>query len=324
MDLDVSSPSLPSDVSFASISAAESQLPSPLSSGKVNDMDGDGPEDSVDLPSPVVTPSPGSSSSLSLTFDLETLFDELTCADLGFTPHSCLVPSPEVAASWLHRFEDWSVQTMAVEFYSVPRVLEQTGQHPCLSFDILTGWDFDRTNVKALSLRLLRQVDVRFLCLSPPCTMFSELMRLFNEHRMDPAVWESRWKQAVGYIEHSMDAAQIQIQKKNFFMYEHPWKARSWSLAAVQAVAHLESVILIDFDMCACGMVSPAGQPVRKRTRIMTNDPILASRLQSKQCPRNHQHRPIEGSELGYSMSKWCQKYPPGLVDLLSRAANGS
>ena len=64
-----------------------------------------------------------------------------------------------------------------------------------------------------------------------------------------------------------------------------------------------------------------AGAPVRKRTSIMTNSDSLVAALQTCQCPKNHVHRKIEGSELGHKMSKWCQVYPEPLVKILAEAA---
>lgn len=234
------------------------------------------------------------------------------------------VPKPEEIKKWLSTLNrnaaSVAKQILGVEFYSVPRVLQSVHQEPCLSFDVLNGWDFDMPVCKKLSLDILRRCDVNFLCLSPPCTMFSELQRAFNFHKMPVEVYERRMKQARGYVAHSMDGARIQIRKKKKFMYEHPWRASSWKLTEVEQVVGMKGVRLCTFDQCQLGLLSPAGMPVKKRTTIVTNDLVLAEQLQSKQCPRDHIHRPIEGSENRFSMSKFCQTYPPGLVQLLAEA----
>ena len=225
----------------------------------------------------------------------------------------------EVRSMLKNTNDDSSFRRMGMEWYSVPRVLSG-GRQPALSFDILNGWDFDLPVNKTLSMTLLKQKEIAYLFLSPPCTMFSELQRLFNYHRMDPEVFHRRMLQAKGYIKHSMEGAKVQVRRKRWFAYEHPWKASSWSLEDVEAVSHLPGVSKVTFDMCACGMVSLMGTPVKKRTTIMTNDEALVARLQDRQCSQDHVHRAIEGSELGHSMSRWCQTYPPGLVNVLAEA----
>ena len=87
-------------------------------------------------------------------------------------------------------------------------------------------------------------------------------------------------------------------------MYEHPWRASSWKLQSVKKVQRHPKVYSV----------------TKKRTTIMTNHAGLAEQLQARQCPGDHTHRPIEGSERGYSMSRWCQTYPAPLVEILAAA----
>lgn len=231
------------------------------------------------------------------------------------------VPVPAEIDQWLH-MPSTQIKKRGMELYSVPRVLAKLVLHFdfCLSFDIANGWDFDEDLLKRKTYEMLSCLTIVFLFLSPPCTMFSELQRLFNYKRMDRETWRKRWAQACGYIDHSMDCALLQIRLNRKFMYEHPWKASSWELPSVQHVLQMDTVKVVTFDMCAVGMTSPAGLPVRKRTSIMTNSSFLYDQLVNRQCCGCHEHRPIEGSERGYSMSKWCQKYPAPLVEILQSA----
>ena len=304
-----STPSLPSDVGSE---CEEVSLPSPVGSGEFS-LDGPAMTDSGQTPV-----SPSDSHSVS----------EVSCpspvdsdSDVNMAPDTRKVPGPPEVKHWLANLSiEERQEKRGMELYSVPRVLggEQCAPNTfCLSLDILNGWDFDFVAVQALSKDLLSKLMIVFLCLSPPCTMFSELQRLFNYKRMSREVWTRRWNQAVGYIDHSMACARIQIQKKRKFMYEHPWRAASWELPSVRAIQDHPQVHTVTFDMCTVGMKSPAGLPVRKRTTILTNCWVLAEKLKLRQCPKNHEHRPIEGSERGHSMSKWRQTYPPGLVQLL-------
>ena len=254
----------------------------------------------------------------------QTLFMDDYCVDGPKLPMiEIQVPLPLDIEKWM-RQHGAPQGNLGMELYSPPRVLPITDPSGicsdlgCLSFDILNGWDFRVTSQKALSIRILETWNIARLFLSPPCTMFSELQRLFNYKRMTKEVFDARMQEARGYLQHSMHAAKTQHLKHRMWMYEHPWKASSWKLEEIESVQNLPGVYTVDFDMCACGMLSPAGIPVKKRTRIMTNSISLISALEKKQCDKSHEHRPIEGSEMGHSMSKWCLIYPAGLVSILA------
>lgn len=309
--MDVMEPSLPDSVSSeGETDEMPISLPPSVCSEMMNSKS-DSPRTPSDLPDE----------------DGELRPDDLQGLDLpddGLEDHLCKVPTPSEMEQLLHRCASRPKGPMGMELYSPPRVLPKAtpgiAATSCWSFDIVNGWDFDLAARKALTLKLLKLTTVIFLYLSPPCTMFSELQRLFNYKRMTKEVFEARMKQAKGYVFHAMQAAVIQHNLKRHWMYEHPWKASSWQLLEVQHVRNMPGVYSVDFDMCSCGMVSPHGKPVKKRTRILTNSHCLACQLAERQCDRSHEHRPIEGSEGGYSMSTWCQRYPPGLVQLLAEA----
>lgn len=254
----------------------------------------------------------------------QTLFMEDLCDGPPLPMIEIQVPQPLDIEKWMSRYGAPKGDSLGMELYSPPRVLPLTdpsGICPdvgCLSFDIVNGWDFRVTSLKALSIRILETWAIARLFLSPPCTMFSELQRLFNYKRMKQEVFNARMQEARSYLQHSMRAAKTQHGKRKMWMYEHPWKASSWKLEEIVSVQKMPGVYTVDFDMCSCGLLSPAGVPVKKRTRIMTNSYFLVSALKEKQCDRSHEHRPIEGTELGHTMSKWCQVYPPGLVSILA------
>ena len=235
------------------------------------------------------------------------------------------VASPFTVENWLRAPGAWEKLSWGMELYSVPRVLASVmmavaanPQFGCLSFDILTGWDFDDESLRSLTFRLLELGVIAFLYLSPPCTMFSELQRLWNRRRISPQIWTIRWNTAVQYMEHSVQCAMIQLSRGKKFMLEHPWRASSWKLPCMQMLLSQAGVLAVTFDQCTCGLKSPSGMFVKKRTRIVTNSKSLFRKLAPKQCPKDHVHRQIEGSEMGHSMSRWCQHYPEGLVAILA------
>ena len=234
------------------------------------------------------------------------------------------VASPFTVENWLRAPGVFKNLSWGMELYSPPRVLSAAvaaAHNPsfgCLSMDILTGWDFGDENLKSLTLRLCELAVIAFLFLSPPCTMFSELQRLWNQKRIPPQIWTIRWNTAVKYMEHCVHCAMIQLNRGKKFMLEHPWRASSWKLPCMQMLLGKEGVVAVTFDMCQVGLRSPSGMPIKKRTRIVTNSMSLFKKLAPKQCSRDHVHREIQGSEMGHSLSRWSQHYPDGLVAILA------
>ena len=160
------------------------------------------------------------------------------------------------------------------------------------------------------------------LYLSPPCTIFSPLQELFNKHKTAPEVWDRKWDEGVLHVDYATQCAKKQLARRARFMFEHPQRATSWrDVKSLRALCKTPGVQAVDFDMCSVGLVSPSGQAMRKRTRIITNCKHLADKLQLCQCPRDHIHQPIDGSDQGHSLSRWAQCYPPALVRILAESA---
>ena len=228
------------------------------------------------------------------------------------------VPSPDVA-------EHLSSHQDVAEFYSPSRVLTTTrrlGLRGCLSLDILTGWDFRLESTRKLSMDLLSRLCLCFLVLSPPCTIFSELQRLWNIKRMTIEVFTAKWQEGILYLTHSMNCARIQHDNHKVFVFEHPARASSWRTPEVMAIAALPGVHTIDFDQCMLGLVSHVHMlPHRKRTRLLTNSETVSKLFAPFQCDRGHVHQIIQGSEGGIRRSVWAQHYPALMVELLARGA---
>eukprot|EP00973_Karenia_brevis_P084114 11670821-Karenia_brevis.AAC.1 len=68
---------------------------------------------------------------------------------------------------------------------------------------------------------------------SPPCTYFSQLMRI-NWSRMDPDEAWRKWEQAVEHVSFCMKLYSIQIEAGRYFLHEHPLSASSWQLPSVE------------------------------------------------------------------------------------------
>lgn len=301
-------------------------LPDPVSSlpslAGLSDLMSTGSHEDVELPSDV-------EDDLPVLSDPEEVFgfdeeenplpsEEESLQLEELSPDPCGVPSPQVA-------EYLSSRQDVAEFYSPPRVLpvaRQRGLCGCLSLDLLSGWDFRQECQRKLSIELLRKLDVQFLVLSPPCTIFSELQRLWNIKKMTAEQYQSRWDEGMRYLGHAMDCAQEQHRRGRHFAFEHPARASSWKTVVVRRILALPGVGVAQFDQCMLGLKSKVYQlPMRKRTKIMTNSVALERWLGLVKCDGRHTHQTIQGCEGGVRRSVWAQCYPPGLVKLLVDAA---
>ena len=179
--------------------------------------------------------------------------DQLTTL-MGFLGESNYkVPSPDVA---MHL----TCQHDVAEYYSPPRVVKVAMQKHNLkgsvSLDLLTGWDFQNEAQRMLSLTLLTVLSIPWLMLSPPCTIFSELQRLWNFKHMAKDVVMAKWAEGMIYLNHSMACAKKQHLEGRFWAFEHPARASSWGQACVQEMLEIAGVYTVTFDQCTLGLVS--------------------------------------------------------------------
>ena len=171
-----------------------------------------------------------------------------------------------------------------MEVFSPRRLVGRGCLCGSMSIDLETGWDFRLPSMRTLSMQLLSILQIHFLIMSPPCTVFSELQRLWNIKRISQCEWAKKWDEGMLFLDHCMQCTKIQINNGNFFAFEHPSRASSWKCDTVQEVRNLPGVLVQDFDQCMLGLTSPVlNMPMRKRTRVMTNSPVL---LGNKFCMR--------------------------------------
>ena len=248
--------------------------------------------------------------------------DDLWVDDCGETlephPTNYDVPPPEVAKML-------RMPQPIAEYYSRPRLLLETrrrGLLGVLSLDLVCGWNFCQQGHRIISMDLLEQLCVVFLMLSPPCTVFSDLQRLFNIKRIRADIWSERWEQGMIHLSHSMDCARTQLRRRAFFAFEHPARASSWEQPVVKHVESMDGVYVVQFDFCMLGLESMIFKmPVRKRTKVMTNSKMLADALAPFQCDKQHQHQCIQGNEGGVSRALHAQVYPDQFVKLVANVA---
>ena len=267
----------------------------------------------VELPDPI---SDDDSSDNANNFDEDT--EPIDDEEFELWEDAESVPSPDVA-------EHLCLHNDIAEFYSQPRVLPAARQHGLrgsLSLDLLTGWNMNCKRIRELSLKLLEVLTIAFLVLSPPCTAFSDLQRLWNYKRMTAAMIQSQWDEGMLHLRHAMACAVAQHRAGRFFVFEHPAKASSWRTEEVKNVRAMSGVFSVVFDQCTLGLTSKVTKtPMRKRTRLLTSSAHIVQLFSHKMCDNSHPHVQIHGTEGGVWRSVWAQYYPAPMVDLIVLAA---
>eukprot|EP00959_Pyramimonas_sp_CCMP1952_P052495 1097461-Pyramimonas_sp.AAC.1 len=93
---------------------------------------------------------------------------------------------------------------------------------------------------------------------------------------MDPEHREALVSEGLMHLHHAVDLALIQYRGGRAFVLEHPDTASSWEDSRVVQLTALPGVQAVSFDMCCFGLtVDPESKLSRKRTRLLTNDPVV-------------------------------------------------
>ena len=154
------------------------------------------------------------------------------------------------------------------------------------------AWDFRLESDRKLARALVLKDRPGLLILSPPCTLFSHLQNLHPQGlpaERDPAAWA----EAIAFVDFAMELAEVQRVAGRSFVFEHPQSATSWKLSRVVEMMVKDGVEEAVFDMCRFGMMardSDGEAPVRKTTRVMTNNPGIAAALKDVRCEGGHRH----------------------------------
>ena len=177
-----------------------------------------------------------------------------------------------------------------------------------LTCDISTFWG------RAQSWGELQHWSPKVLVASPPCTWFSTLQNINQRHYTEEDRTH-RDKQAMSLLSFAVSCCKSQYDAGRGFIFEHPWKATSWQRQPLVELAGLDGVGSIDFDQCCTGLVGPNGQPIKKRTKLLTNIPPVLLRFSQHQCSCSMKHLRIEGACRGIPLARYCQVYTTVLCD---------
>ena len=215
--------------------------------------------------------------------------------------------------------------THVMEIFSRPRLIP-TVQRLGLrlvgdkSIDILTGHDLLSAQVRAEVTHMVMRERPRSVVLSPPCTMFSQMMRS-NWSRMNPQDVRQRWKNAKILFGFALQIANLQIDLDGLFVLEHPRHASSWKLAGSRKLMKRQGVRMACFHQCRYGLTTPFSKtPMKKATALLTNSVAVFEEFDGKVCTCQLPHKKIEGQEWGVKLTSHAEKFPDELCEALVRA----
>lgn len=207
------------------------------------------------------------------------------------------------------------------ELFSRPRLVPR-----CPFFNLVGGQSFDlkddedidlgTVNGRASIWHHIALCQPKVMVLSPPCTLYSQLMHMWVRKRIGEERYLQRRVQADRLLEFACQVGMHQLRTGGYFIFEHPDGASSWNEGPLVELSRQNGVITSRFDECRFGLVCPGtGQPIRKRTRLLHNLPPLDEIFGNAFCTCEVPHRRIEGSEAGIGLSAYCETYPDRMVE---------
>ena len=207
------------------------------------------------------------------------------------------------------------------ELWSPPRMCKRTqraGLKGGWSLDLTVTdeddgepWDFDSEAKQEKAMRKVREDKPTCIVVSPMCSAFSALQSL-NFSKMDPTKVREVIDKGMRHLNFAMKLCEVQWSQGGYFVFEHPWGARSWDTPSVRKVMGLAGVKVVRTDMCQYKMQSEDHEgpgAVLKPTGILTNCPGIAMAMQ-RRCNGGHRHVSLINGR-----AKACQKYTDQFCD---------
>ena len=217
------------------------------------------------------------------------------------------------------------------ELFSRPRLVPRCSFYHLIggaSFDFKDDFELDlgTVNGRASVWEHIRLYQPKVMVLSPPCTLFSQLMMMWGRKSMGEEKYQRRLLEARRLLDFAAEIAAFQMARNRFFIFEHPDGASSWNERCLTDLQDEDNEVFVTrFDQCVYGLKCPYTQePIRKRTRLLTNLPEVHEIFSDQFCRCDVPHRRIEGSEGGTQLSSYCETYPPDMVNALLRGVQAA
>eukprot|EP00435_Cladocopium_sp_Y103_P064420 s364_g26.t1 len=177
-----------------------------------------------------------------------------------------------------------------VEIFSPPRLTaygSKKGLIGGIALDLTTvdedgvAWDFTKAERRSKALQLIDDLQPELVLGCPPCGPFSVLQNL-NYDKMDAEEFSQKVEEARGHLQFCSQIYRRQMDRKKFFLHEHPDLAKSWTEEEMEDLQRDPRVHRVKGDMCRHGMTGHdefGEAAVRKRTGFMTNSREIANAL---------------------------------------------
>ena len=212
------------------------------------------------------------------------------------------------------RFQKGLDKVIVSELYSQPRVAakaEEMGLKAGSSFDLKTGYDFNKNVDRIRAWRRLKRERPDLLVLCPPCGPFSQLQS-WNYKRMSKEKAMVILGEGVAHMEFAMKVFEWQVRRGGIALFEHPAGSKAWQEESVRRASKLEGVQRVVGDQCQFALrVRPEEELNKKATGFLTNSKWIAEEL-SKKCSGDHEHQPLVGGR-----AKGAEEYPPKLCEAI-------
>ena len=167
-----------------------------------------------------------------------------------------------------------------------------------VSFDYLTGWDFDLAAHRREFLDLQDKVCPDFIWFSPKCTEWSPLQQLGMTEYKRRALQAEREYQEKVHLKMVRRSYLKQRREGRHGAIEQPRYAISWKTRTFHDLPGHPCLL----DQCQFEAMMPDSdgndQYIKKPTRLQCTDKGMANQL-SLLCPGDHYHLPLEGSSPG-------------------------
>ena len=198
-------------------------------------------------------------------------------------------------------------------------VVEKHNLSPGLAFDLQLGNNLLDPKERERVRQYIRTVRPGLTIISPPCHMYSALQNILNQQRnMNSQLMQQylmNKRKANTLLDFAIEIAELCIQYKLTFVFEHPWSASSWSRKKVEKLIQKPQVFVSRCDQCMTGLCSRTGQLHRKRTGFASNDRHIAEALEVS-CNQEHEHEHVIGGQ----RSKMTQVYTTELKERIIMA----
>ena len=217
-------------------------------------------------------------------------------------------------------FEAWSEsldkrKADVCEVFSVPRINQHAhgrfGLTSGKNYDLVLGDDLLQFSHRKRVREEIEKDDPFCVVLCPPCTMFSQMRRIFGDTEDE----KRKLREAIVLLNFAIEICEDRRKRGRYFLFEHPQGAKSWSCKRMQRLLEQPNVSEVVLDMCQYGMCDRVnGKPHRKSTRLLGNlqeDVMLGLH---RRCNGEHEHQPLEGRVCvggkWHNRTRLAQEYP--------------